>query len=89
MDGDQVSTRERRGPYGAADLMRDVVHLQVEEDLEPALLEGSHDGRPLGVEERHADLHPLGATFELLAQGERLLAAAIQRHDHAVSGFGL
>ncbi len=89
MHGEQVGTGESRGAGRSAHLMRDVVELQVEEDLETALVELTDDGGPLGVEQRHADLQPGGMAGERIGKLDGAVAVAIDRNDDAVAGIGL
>ena len=89
MHGEQVGAGECRGASSAAHLMRDVVELQVEEDLETALVELADDGGPLGVEQRHADLQPGGMTGQRIGKLDGAVAVAIDRDDDTVAGIGL
>ena len=65
--------------------MRDIVELQVQEYLEAALFQGVHDGRAVGIEQRHADLHPRGLALQLVGQLEGLFDVAVQSDDDAVA----
>ena len=65
--------------------MRDVVVLQVQEHLEAALFQCVHDGGAVGVEQRHADLHPRGLALQLVSQLEGLFDVAVQGDDDAVA----
>ena len=69
----------------ALHLVRDVVELQVEEHVETAALEHLHDGRALGVVQRHADLEPLRVALQLVGKGYGLPGVAVERHDDAVA----
>ena len=70
----------------ALHLVRDVVELQVEKHVEAAALEHLHDGRSLGVVQRHADLQPLRVAFQLVGERDGLPGVAVEGHDHAVAG---
>ena len=85
VDGEDVGTREGGGADGALHLERDVVDLEVEEDAQPALAHGVHDGGALRVEERHAHLDPRGLAGEQVRQLEGTLLGAVQRDDDLVA----
>ena len=89
MHGEQVGAGECRGAGRATHLMRNVVELQVEEDLETALVELADDGGALGVEQRHADLQPGSMTGQRIGKFDGAVAVAIDRDDDAVAGIGL
>ena len=69
--------------------MRDIVELQVQKHLEPALFQGVHHRGAVGVEQRHADLHPRGLALQLVGQLEGLLDVAVQSDDDAVALGGI
>ena len=89
VDGEQVGAGARRGLGGAAHLVRDIVELEVQKHLEPALAELVDDGRPLGIEERHAHLQPCRMAGERIGKLEGALAPAVERDNHAVARIGL
>ena len=65
--------------------MRDIMEFQVQEHLEAALFQRVHDGGAVGVEQRHADLHPRGLALQLIGQLESLLDVTVQCDDDAVA----
>ena len=85
MHGEHVGPAGRRRARRALHLVRDVVELQVEEHVETAALEHLHDGRALGVVQRHADLEPLRVALQLVGKGYGLPGVAVERHDDAVA----
>ena len=66
--------------------MRNIVELQVEEDVEPELLERLHNLRALGIIERHADFEPFRMAAQLHGKAKRSRRIAVERDDHAVAG---
>ena len=83
--GEHVGPAGRRRARRALHLVRDVVELQVEEHVETSALEHLHDGRALGVVQRHADLEPLRVALQLVGKGYGLPGVAVERHDDAVA----
>ena len=65
--------------------MRDVVELKVQKHLEAALFQRIHHRRAVGVEQRHANLHPRGLALQLVGQLEGLLDVAVQGDDDAIA----
>ena len=65
--------------------MRDVVELQIEENVEAKLLERLHDLRTLSIVERHAHLEPLRMAAKLDSKAKRRCRIAIESDDHAVA----
>ena len=61
------------------------MEFQVQEHLEAALFQRVHDGGAVGVEQRHADLHPRGLALQLVGQVERFLDVAVNGYDDAVA----
>ena len=85
MDRKQVCTGESGRACSTLDLMRNVIELKVQENLETKGLELLDDGRALGIVERHADLDPGGLTGKSMSQFQGSIAIAIERDDHAVA----
>ena len=85
----QVGTGKRGRTGGTAHLMRDVMELKVEEDLEAQVLKGLDDLGTLGVIERHAHFKPGGMARKLMGELERTLTVAVEGNDNAVAGIGL
>ena len=69
--------------------MRNIMELEVKEDLKAQVLERLDDLRTLGVIERHADLEPGGMARKLVGKLERTLTIAVESDDNAVAGIGL
>ena len=65
--------------------MRDIVELQVKKHLEAALFQGVHHRGAVGIEQRHADLHPRGLALQLVGQLKGLLDVAVQGDYDAVA----
>ena len=89
MDREQVGTGKRGRTGGTTHLMRNVMELEVEEDLKAQVLERLDDLGALSVIERHADLKPGGMTRKLVGELERTLTVAVESDDNAVAGIGL
>ena len=71
---------------GAFDGVRDVVELEVEEDLDAAVLDLAHQGRALGIEELHADLGPGKVALHKRHELEGALARAVEGNDGPLAG---
>ena len=69
--------------------MRNIMELEVKEDLKAQVLERLDDLRTLGVIERHANLEPDGMARKLVSKLERTLTIAVESDDNAVAGIGL
>ena len=67
------------------DLVRDIVELKVQKHLEAALFQRIHHRRAVGVEQRHADLHPRGLALQLVGQLESLPRCRSPGDDDAVA----
>ena len=87
VDREQVGTGKRGRTGGTAHLMRNVMELKVEEDLEAQVLERLDDLGTLGVIERHAHLEPGGVARKLMGELERTLTIAVEGDDNTVAGI--
>lgn len=85
----QVGTGKRGRTSGTAHLMRNVMELKVEEDLESQVLKGLNDLGTFGVIERHAHFKPGGMARKLMGELKRTLTVAVESDDNAVAGIGL
>ncbi len=74
---------------GAVDLEGDVVELEVEEDLEAAVVHGPDHLGAVGVIKGHAHLDPAGLTRKQVSQAEGLVAVAVEGDDNGVAGLFL
>ena len=61
------------------------MELEVQEHLEPALPERADDLRPLGIEERHADLEPTGMAGKGVGELDGAVAVAVDGDDDALA----
>jgi hypothetical protein len=66
MDGEEGCSGFGRGVDRASDGVGDVVELEVEEDVEPAVAELPHDAVADSVVELHADFVPLAGLAEMV-----------------------
>ena len=89
MNRKQVGTGKRGRASGTAHLMRNVMELKVEEDLEAQVLKGLDDLGTLSVIERHAHFKPGGMARKLMGELECTLTVAVEGDDYAVAGIGL
>lgn len=89
MHGQQVRTGERGRTSGSAHLMRDVVELKIQENLEPTFIELANDLRTFGIKERHAHLEPLGVPGQGIGKLEGAGTVAVDGDDNAVAGVRL
>ena len=65
--------------------MRDIVELQVKEDIEAKLLERLHNLRSLGIVERHANFEPLCMAAQLHGETKRGRRIAVECDNNAVA----
>ena len=70
MDVDHVHIQVAQHAHGPLDGVGNVVELQVQENLVAPGLDLPDDGRTLGVEQLHADLHEGLAALELVQKGQ-------------------
>ena len=82
-----IKRREHR--HRLFDRVRNVVELEVQEDFVTPCLDFADDGRTLGIEQLHADLHKRLAVCELIEKGQRLFAAVKIQSDDYVFTHGV
>ena len=82
MEVHHIHVQRGQDGHGLFDGVGDVVQLEIEEDLVASGLDLADDGRALGVEQLHADLHERLFAGETVEKRERfLLAVKVQGDD--------
>ena len=87
MHGDHVGPRTCCARGSPIYLMRDIVEFQIEEHVEPKILERLHDRRSFLIVECHAHLEPGGLALKSMSERKCFICSAIERYDDAL-GFG-